>query len=257
MSLFHRDLGGAGNPSLLVLHGMLGSSRNWATAGAGLSDFFHVRAVDLPNHGKSFHMSQASVAEMADEVLSWMDDEGVGTTSIMGHSLGGKVAMRLAVDHPDRFARLFVLDVMPKVYPTDPTALDAMLAVDLTSLRSRADADAALATTIPSQAHRSFLLTNLVRNDDDTYGWQVPLGTIRDHLSEWTPTVLHARDVYPGPAHFLAGGRSNYVSRDDFESVRQHFPDADLTILPESGHNVHIDGGPAFVDAVRTALESK
>ena len=165
--------------------------------------------------------------------------------------------MRLAVDRPDRFERLFVLDIMPKAYPTDPTALDAMLAVDLTSLRSRADADAALAPSIPSQTHRWFLLTNLVRNDDDTYGWQVPLETIRDHLAEWTPTVLDAQDIYPGPTLFVAGGRSNYVSSDDFELARQHFPNAILTILPESGHNVHIDGGPAFLDAVRTALEIK
>jgi len=255
VSLFHRDLGGAGNPDLVILHGMLGSSRNWATAGAGLSEMFHVSALDLPNHGRSPQRQQASVGLMADEVLRWMDSEKVESASVMGHSLGGKVAMRLAVDYPGRVDRLFVLDIMPKAYPTDPTALDAMLSVDLATIRSRADAEAALESAIPSQAHRLFLLTNLVRMDDNTFAWQVPLETIRGHLADWTPTVLAASDVYRGPTLFVAGGRSDYVAESDIESARRHFPRAKLEILPESGHNVHIDGGRAFVDVVRNALE--
>ncbi len=234
---------------------MLGSSRNWTGTGKALADLYHVLALDLPNHGRSPQMPRASIERMAERVLDWMDALALDRAALMGHSLGGKVAMRLAVDHGDRFERLFVLDVAPRAYPADSTILDALLAVDLASVGTRADAEAALEPAIPSLRTRWFLLTNLSRLDDGSYRWEVPLETIRDHLPDWTPTVLNAGDVYRGPTHFVAGGRSDYLSRSDFEEARVHFPNADLVILPDVGHNVHVDGGPAFVDAVRTAVE--
>ena len=257
MTLFYRDLGGAGMPPLLIIHGMLGSSRNWIKAGRSLTELFHVFALDLPNHGRSPVLHQASVPEMADTVLRLMDDLGIRTTSIMGHSLGGKVAMRLAADHPERIERLFVIDVASRAYRVDFGPVDAMMAIDLATTETRAEADAALAGAGLSPNHRQFLLTNLLRRDDGGYEWQVPLQIIRDNLPTWSPYVLDPEDGYLGPTLFIAGGRSDYVRPDDFARALDHFENAELKILPDSGHNVHIDGGAAFVDAVRVALEKE
>ena len=255
MTLFHRDLGGAGKPPLVIIHGMLGSSRNWVKAGSALGDLFHVLAVDLPNHGQSPSLASASVSAMADLVLEWMDDQGIRTAGVMGHSLGGKVAMRLAIDHAERVERLYVLDVAPKTYYANYTAVDAMLEIDPAPLTTRAEAEDLLSRSIRSQANRWFLLTNLTRGPDGRLRWQVPLEIIRDHIAAWTQTVLEDDDVYHGPTTFIAGGQSDYVSQGDFDRAQQHFPDSDLIVLPESGHNVHIDGGEAFQSAVRLTME--
>jgi len=134
--------------------------------------------------------------------------------------------------------------------------VDAMLRVDLNRVQSRQDADDQLAQDIASQDSRWFLLTNLGRGDDGGYAWQVPLSRIRANIPKWTQTLLGPGDRFAGPCRFIAGGRSAYVARSDFEAARTHFPNTDLVVLPDIGHNVHIEGGDAFVDAVRTALES-
>ncbi len=235
---------------------MLGSSRNWTGTGKALGELFHVHAVDLPNHGHSPRMPRAPVAAMAASVLEWMDAIDLDRVTLMGHSLGGKVAMRLAVDHAPRVERLFVLDIAPKAYPVDSAIPDALLALDLSRVGTRAEAEAALEPAIPSQKTRWFLLTNLSRQDDGSYAWDVPLETIRDHMAVWNPTTLGPGDVYAGPTLFVAGGRSDYLTRSDFASARAHFPHAELVVLPDVGHNVHIDGGQAFLDAVRNAVET-
>jgi len=192
---------------------------------------------------------------MAAAVLEWMDEQGTSQVSLMGHSLGGKVAMRIACDTPERIKELFVLDVAPRVYPPDTSVLDAMIGLDLTTVRTRGDADQQLARQGMSVGLRGFLLTNLGRTDEGGFAWKVPLEVIRSLIPEWTATRLDSRDHYPGPTLFVAGGRSNYLSPSDFEAARSNFPNSTLTVLPESGHNVHVEGGDAFISAVRTAME--
>lgn len=256
MTLHSRHFEGPGGPPLVILHGMLGSSRNWVTVGKKLAEFSTPHVLDLPNHGQSPRMDAATVQVMADEVLGWMDANGVTRTALMGHSLGGKVAMRMACDAPDRVDRLFVLDIAPRAYPRDTTTLDALIALDVAALETRSQADERLAATGMGASHRGFLLTNLVRTDDGGFGWQVPLQTIRDLVPAWTEAPLHDDDHFAGPTLFVAGGRGTYLTEPDFEAARRAFPNATLTVFPESGHNVHIEGGDTFVDAVRTAMET-
>ncbi len=256
MKLHAREFEGAGGAPLIILHGMLGSSRNWATVGKKLAEFSHPVALDLPNHGDSPRADSASIQTMATAVLDWMDEHGVTRASLMGHSLGGKVAMRLACDVPERVERLFVLDIAPRPYSPNTATLDAMIAIDVGALQTRGDADAQLAAAGMGPTHRGFLLTNLVRNDSGGFRWQVPLEVIRNHIPEWTRTPLEAGDRYEGQTLFISGGRSEYLTRSDFEAARGSFPNSTLLVLPDSGHNVHIEGGDAFVDAVRTAMEA-
>jgi esterase len=138
--LFHRDLGGAGRPPMIILHGILGSSRNWQTAGGDLAAHYHVFAMDLRNHGASPHAAEMSFAAMADDVRAWMDTQGLPRAALLGHSMGGKVAMLFACRHPERVDRLVVVDIAPKDYasPGQRAAFAAMNELDLNGLRSRA-----------------------------------------------------------------------------------------------------------------------
>ena len=116
VQLFHRDLGGSGKPPLVILHGMLGSSRNWQTAGRDLSEHFHVNALDLRNHGGSPHADEMDYSVMVADVLRWLDVQQIERVTLMGHSMGGKVGMLLACHHPQRVERLVVVDIAPKDY---------------------------------------------------------------------------------------------------------------------------------------------
>ncbi len=147
VTLNYRDLGGTGRPPLVILHGLLGSSRNWQAAGRALAERYHVLALDLRGHGQSPHARPVTYEAMAGDVMAWLDARELGRVSLLGHSMGGKVAMLLACRNPDRVERLFVVDVAPKGYrwASNREAFAAMNELDLTSLGSRAEAERALA----------------------------------------------------------------------------------------------------------------
>ena len=252
MSLFVRDLGGEGLPPLVVLHGFLGSSRNWTGTGKRLAEHFHVRALDLPNHGGSPRLEPATYDRMVEALLDTLDELGLERVHLMGHSLGGKVVMRTACDHPDRVDHLFVLDIAPRLYPFDPRALDAMAAIDLAAVRQRSDAEAQMAEHINSKAHRLFLLTNLVRTDSGEYRWQVDLELLRAQLPIWLQPPLDPDQTFEGPTTVITGGDSRYIVEGDAALTQGYFPQARFYRLEGSGHNVHIEGGEAFLNAVRS-----
>jgi len=249
--LAHRDFGGVGRPSLVVLHGLLGSSRNWATAGRRLAEHFHVSALDLRNHGDSPHAAGMDFADLAADVVAWLDDRGLERAHLMGHSLGGKVAMRLACDHPERLALLWILDIAPRDYRAAPEILDAMAALDVARLERRGEAQEALAVTIPDLGTRLFVLTNLVRAPGgDGFRWQVNLDELRRERKAMSQSPLEPGEIYSGPTQLVAGELSPYVKESDDELLRSHFPAIDIRRLEGVGHNVHTDGAGAFVDTV-------
>jgi pimeloyl-ACP methyl ester carboxylesterase len=140
VTLFHRDLGGAGGPSRVLLHGMLGSSRNWQSAGADLAAHFHVRAPDLRNHGASPHADEMTYEALLEDLLGWLDGQGLARATFVGHSMGGKVAMLLACRNLGRVERLVVVDIAPRDYfwPGHRQSFAAMNELNLADLRSRA-----------------------------------------------------------------------------------------------------------------------
>ncbi len=213
--LFHRDLGGAGNPPLVIVHGFLGSSRNWQSAGAELSGRFHVCALDLRNHGRSPHQPAMTFADLAGDVLEWLDAQGWSAAAVLGHSLGGKVAMRLACRHAGRVSRLTVVDIAPKAYPeyAQRKEVQAMAELRLEALESRADAERQLeAGGVADWAMRKFLTTNLERDDSGHWRWIVNLPVLAAALPGLIATPLDPGDRYDGPARFILGGRSRFVA---------------------------------------------
>jgi esterase len=252
VALFARDLGGAGRNPMVVLHGLLGSSRNWLGAGRNLAETRHVWALDLRNHGQSPHAEPMSYDAMVEDVIAWLDRRGWMEVELMGHSLGGKVAMALACWHPTRVRRLTVVDIAPKDYLSRAHRAEfaAMHELRLDHLRSRAEAELRMEARVPDLGMRKFLLTNLERGEDGTWRWSINLPVLTAALPELERTPLHAGECYLGPTRFILGEKSPYVVASDHACIRAHFPSAEFVVIPGSGHNPHIDAREAFTRAV-------
>jgi len=254
--LFHRDLGGNGLPPLVLVHGFLGSSRNWQTAGTELSTHFHVLAVDLRNHGRSPHAEEMTYTAMLMDLLEWMDACGLPRVALLGHSMGGKLAMLLACRYPERIDRLIVVDIAPKDYPAmaQRSEVAAMNELRLDDLKSRAEAEIRLEARVPDWAMRKFLVTNLERDEAGGWRWLVNLPSLTRALPELIKNPLANQDHFEGPAHFILGGKSRFVSAEDHAGILRHFPAGRITVLPEAGHNPHLQARAAFVQAVLRAV---
>lgn len=257
--LAHREFGQAGNPPLVILHGLLGSARNWQTAARDLAADHHVSALDLRNHGDSFHADAMDYDVMADDVRAWLDARGLARVPLIGHSMGGKVAMRLACGDAARVAALVVVDVAPKAYPRSHTReFDAMNALDVSALASRADAERQMAAIIADWGMRQFLLSNLERDPGGRgFRWIVNLSALTAALPELEAEFLGPEDRYSGPTLFVLGGRSRYFVRGEDEArARTYFPKAQFVTIAESGHNPHFETRERFVAIVREFLQT-
>ncbi len=249
----------AGSPAasatgLIILHGLLGASGNWRTLSRNVfSRHFRTIAVDLRNHGRSPHSDEMTYEAMAEDVVELMDRMEIERAHILGHSMGGKVAMTLALTRGRRVDRLIVADIAPKAYAADHAGILAALgAVDPATHADREGIDRALADHIPSAPVRQFLMKNLDRSGD-TYRWKMNLPAISavyDHIRG----ALPAEGSFPRPVLFVAGGTSGYVDASDMPRIRAQFPEAQLHVLPGVGHWVHAEAPDAFSDAVLSFL---
>ncbi len=242
---------------LIILHGLLGASGNWRTLSRNVfSRHFRTIAVDLRNHGRSPHSDEMTYAAMADDVVKLMDRMEIERAHILGHSMGGKVAMTLALENESRVDRLVVADIAPKAYAPDHAGiLKALGAVDPSAFTDRADIDKALAAHIPSAAVRQFLMKNLDR-DGDSYRWKMNLPAITAAYDHIRGALSSPGDGAPcmRPALFIAGGASGYVDASDMPRIKTQFPEARLETLPGVGHWVHAEAPDAFSKAVLSFL---
>jgi esterase len=252
VALQDRDLGGGEKPPLVLLHGLLGSSRNWQTAGAALSAERRVWALDLRNHGRSPHAEGMDYETMAGDVLAWMDRRGLGRADLLGHSMGGKVAMTLACRQADRVASLTVVDIAPRDYLSHAHRAEfaAMAELDLDSLESRGEAELRFESRVPDWGMRKFLATNLERGSDGRWRWAVNLPVLTAALPRLEKSPLGPGERFEGPTLFVTGGRSPYVGAGDLEGIHRHFPSAQVEVIPDSGHNPHMDAREDFVARV-------
>lgn len=252
MQLFHRDFGGSGKPALVILHGMLGSSRNWLTAGRDLAEDFHVLAPDLRNHGSSPHADTMTYEEMMADVLTWAQAQGVERAVFLGHSMGGKIAMLLACRHPDRVERLVIVDIAPRDYywPGHRASFAAMNELNLRDLRSRTEAEMRFEARVPSWPMRKFLATNLERSEDGLWSWQINLPVLTRSLPVLEKNPLRPEDRFSGPTRFIAGAKSTYIEPDDHPAIRAHFTNVEIQVMDGVGHNPHMEAREAFVREV-------
>ncbi len=188
---------------------------------------------------------------MVDDVIAWMDEQGIGRGTILGHSMGGKVAMLLACRHPERVERLIVVDIAPKDYfwAGHRAEFAAMNELDLASLQSRAEAELRFEARVDDWAMRKFIATNLERMPDGAGGWRwvINLPVVTEALPDLERNSIGAGDRFTGPTTFIVGGHSRYVSATDHALIVGHFPVARVETIRESGHNPHMEARAAFV----------
>ena len=253
VTLAHIHHGDAGSP-VVILHGLFGSARNWTAVARRLAAHHRVFALDLRNHGRSPAAATMGIDQMAADVQAFLADHELQPAAVIGHSLGGKVAMRLALDHADQIDRLVVVDVAPVTYTHSlGQYVDAMRRVPLAEARRRADVDLALAHTIDEPGLRGFLMQNLVR-EDDGYRWRIDLEAIAHNLPRLMAFPVAPGAVYHGPTLFLAGGRSHYVQASHRPTIDQLFPAAEVETIAEAGHDIHTDAPLVFLDRVSAFL---
>jgi len=242
-------------PPVVILHGLLGSARNWATIAKRLAGTYRVLAVDLRNHGSSPWADAMSYEAMAEDVAALVARLGLAQPAVVGHSMGGKVAMQLALSHGDAVGRLVVVDIAPVRYERSfAPYIEAMQQVDLSAAR-RSEVDESLKPAVPDAGVRAFLLQNLVSSDGG-FAWRVNLPALSANMDGIMGFPESAdRRSFEGPALFLAGGRSDYLRPVHRAGIERLFPRAEFEVIEDAGHWVHAERPADFLEALERFLE--
>ncbi len=249
------DITGSGQP-LLILHGLFGSATNWRSIARKLADQHQVHAIDLRNHGASPWADSMSYPEMAQDVQLYMQRHDLQRATVMGHSMGGKTAMALALTHPELVERLIVVDIAPRPYAdTLSSYAQAMGSLDLMAFASRGDVQRQLQALLPDAAVAPFLLQNLVTRNAH-FDWRINLAAITTSMADLRdfPAGLRSR-TFPGPTTAIAGALSDYIPNGDPGPFAPMFPQLTIEVIDAAAHWVHADQPAKFAQAVMAALE--
>lgn len=247
MKLFSQILG-EGSP-LLVIHGVFGMSDNWQTLGRKWSEHYQVHLLDMRNHGRSPHSADHNYELMSDDLLEYCEEHQLGQVYLLGHSMGGKVAMHFATYYPERVAKMIVADIAPKAYPPHhQDVLEAMHALDLNQISSRKEAQEQFGPKLHPGV-RQFLLKNLYWETKERLNWRFNLKVLSDKIEE-IGGALAPNAYYDGPVLFLRGGDSWYIKDADQDLIQQHFPEASLKTVADAGHWLHAQQPQAVFNAV-------
>jgi len=243
-------------PPLIILHGLFGSARNWSTIARRLAVSHRVITLDLRNHGDSPWSETMTYEEMADDVADYIAVSGLERPSVIGHSMGGKVAMNLALGQDIALGPLVVVDIAPVSYDSGfAHYVETLSAVDLASVERRADADAALAGAVTDPVLRAFLLQNLIARDG-TYVWRINLSAIGAGLAGLSEFSLASpAAAFTGPTLFVAGGRSGYVTPKHHGPIQDLFTRAEISVLDGAGHWPHAEQPDKFLALVEPFLK--
>jgi len=249
----HFQAHGEGVP-LIIAHGFLGSLDNWRTMSTRLAAHCRVYVVDLRNHGQSPHSKIMNYLVMAQDLREFIEEHGLRSPVILGHSMGGKVAMQLALQYPEQVDKLVIVDIAPKSYPSmHGQLLTALRGLRLQTYKFFGEIDSALTGAIPDPLVRQFLLKNLTRDPNEGFRWRIELDAIVENYAELTKAVA-AGSPFTKPACFIRGGRSNFLVEQDYQSIRGYFPRAQFKTIASAGHWVHIDAPDEFYRIVTDFL---
>ncbi|MFM6946692.1 MAG: alpha/beta fold hydrolase [Flavobacteriales bacterium] len=247
MKLAYKQLG-EGKP-LVILHGLFGFSDNWQSHAKKLAEYFQVTLVDLRNHGHSEWSDDFSYDLMVQDLQELFSDLQINKPILLGHSMGGKLAMHFDGKNPNTIEKLIVVDMGIKAYaPHHEHILAAFHAIDLSQLAARSQAESILKTFIDSEGVRQFLLKNLYWEDKGKLAWRVNFPVLEASMTE----ILKALPAFESftPTLFIRGLLSNYILDDDIQSIETQYPDMQLVSIANAGHWVHAEAPDAFLDAV-------
>ncbi len=254
VDLAYDEFGDQHPVSLIILHGFFASSRNWRKIAERLAQSYHVYVPHLRNHGASSHHQRMDYPAMTADVLQFIDKHKLSSAHILGHSMGGKVAMWLALNQPERIRKLIVVDIAPKAYNHSfDASINAIMNLPLATIQNRKQAEDWLAKDIPELGYRQFLLQNLILQGS-SYHWRIDLSIFRQQAANIaafpeTGTVM----PYPGNTLFISGSKSNYVTQDD---TLQLFPKAKCKSIADAGHWLHTEQPDLFLQEVENFLKS-
>jgi esterase len=259
--LSHRYYSSKGGLPLIILHGLFGAGINWKSMAGRLSAHRPVYTFDLRNHGESPHDSRLDYTSMAADVAETCGQLGIAKAVFLGHSMGGKCAMQLVLDHPDLAAALVVVDIGPARNPARlEGVVKALAGLDLAKVKRSGDADRLLSGSIPDRRVRNFLLQNLRREPSGSrtvYGWRFNLPVIAEKLDNvWAPVNGKER-VNRLPALFISGAESDYLDDGQREEALSLFPSARFSGVPGAGHWVHADSPDSFYRTAADFLEEQ
>jgi esterase len=258
VTLNFKELGSG--PPLVMLHGLFGSSDNWLGVAPKLARQSRVFLLDLRNHGHSPHSEAMDYSLMAADLAEFLDAHRLDRVNLLGHSLGGKVAMQFALTYPARVEKLIIVDMAPRPYsPEHAPIFKALMALDLKQYSSRNQIEDALAPAIPDLTLRRFLLKNLKSGEATEKGvrgfeWRIPLAAIFSNYPKLCEAIT-SPIPFNGPALFLHGGKSPYVSEKDVPEIKKLFPQATIESIAIARHWVHADAPEEFVRQVSEFLK--
>jgi pimeloyl-ACP methyl ester carboxylesterase len=249
MKLYYKKMG-EGCP-VFILHGLFGSSDNWFAIAKMLANHYTVYLPDQRNHGRSPHSSEWNYTAMASDIKNLAAEEGLKEIWVLGHSMGGKVAMELATKYPDWLRKIMVLDIGPKEYPVRHRyIIDGLKSIDLNSISKRSEADAQLSNYIDSFHVRQFLLKNLERNNNGDFRWKINLPVIDAKIEEAGKPQIPENPV-ENEILFVRGSNSNYILDSDEKQILEFFPNATFETIPNVGHWMHAEQPEAVMQSVK------
>ncbi|MDD2336566.1 MAG: alpha/beta fold hydrolase [Geobacteraceae bacterium] len=249
----HYESIGEGSP-LIILHGLFGSLENWRSMSRKLCRSFRVFSVDLRNHGGSPHSAEFNYALMAEDLKEFVHEHSLGSTHLLGHSMGGKVAMQFALTNPEYVDRLVVVDIAPRAYPPSHEDIFTLLiSIRLERFSGRNDARHEIEKGISDRSVVEFLLKNIMTSPSGTLQWKMNLKGLRDNYHEIIAAPAW-EGVYGKPALFIKGEKSDYIRPEDYGIIKKYFSKAELVSVPDAGHWVHAQGPEIFERMVRNFL---
>ena len=250
MQLFSNKYGEEGQ-DLIVIHGLFGMSDNWNTIGQKFSLMFKVHLLDLRNHGRSPHSIQFDYTVMCEDLLQYIEDQKIDKPIILGHSLGGKVAMNFAFKYPHKTEKLIVADISPRKYSVNfhKNLLTELNKISIIDFDSRKEIDNALASVVKDSRIRLFLMKNLYRNKHKEFSWRFNIKTLFSKIENISEANF-VKGACSVPTHFLRGGDSDYITRDDQAIIKKYFSNVSITTIEGAGHWLHAESPEEFYNEV-------
>lgn len=248
----HYEIRGTEGPVVVLVHGLLGSSRNWRFVSEWLARHYRVVMPDMRNHGESPHTGPFGIADLAADLGALLEKVAPAGAYLVGHSLGGKASMRVACERPGLVRRLVIADISSESTPRRWDGyFRAMQGLDLAFVRHRSDAENWLESQgVSDWGMRKFLTSNLVQ-EGRAWRWRIGLEALSKSAESITSAALAPEMRYEGPALLVRGGKSDFAPVDEIPAMKVHFPNLLVETIPESGHNLHIEAPMKFLDSVR------
>ncbi len=249
MQLFFRRFGKAGSQPVVILHGLFGNSDNWVSYARRLSQQgFEVFIPDQRNHGQSPHSDNFNYLALTDDLFDFIDENEIEDPIIIGHSMGGKVAMRFVLENPLLVKKLVVVDISLKAYGPRKQHLSfikAMESIDIAKVKTRHEVEEKLSSFIQEPRIRQFILKNLHRKGKGEFEWRLNYEGIKNSLSNMFDAI-DTSIKFSKPTLFIKGGSSDYILLEDFDQIRYNFPNAEIITIENASHWVHVEVAEKF-----------